>query len=39
LAHEYRDIIIFKMWDLSKNDIPILKKEIRRIKELKKYLQ
>ena len=39
LAHEYKDIKVFKMWELARNDIPVLIRELKKIEELKEYIK
>jgi len=38
LAHEYDDIKTTTLYKIAKNDIPILLKELKKIKELKKHI-
>jgi len=39
LIHDYGNILIFRMWEISKKDVPILIKELKKIKELKGYIK
>ena len=38
LAHDYDEVLYIKLWNISKNDIPVLIKELEKIKELKDYI-
>jgi uncharacterized protein with HEPN domain len=39
LAHEYGSIVIFRIWENAKKDIPLLIKELKNIKELRNYIK
>ena len=39
IAHDYGDIVIEKIWYTIKNSLPVLKKELLKIQELKKILK
>ena len=38
LAHEYSDIKLVKIWNIAKEEIPILIAEIKKIEELREYI-
>jgi len=38
IVHEYRDIIIFRTWEIAKKDIPVLFKQLKKIEQLKKFI-
>ena len=39
LAHDYGNIKIFRIWNNAINDIPTLLNELKKINELKQYIQ
>jgi len=39
IAHEYGEIKIEKIWYVAKFDVPVLLKELKKIKELKPYIK
>ena len=39
LAHDYGEIRIEKMWSIARNSIPVLKNEIEKLDEMKRYFE
>ena len=38
LAHEYDEVLIVKIWNIAKNDVPVLIKKLESIDDLKPYI-
>ena len=39
LAHEYDEVLYIKLWNISKNDVPVLITELEKIEGLKEYIK